>query len=100
MKRKRSKKLFHQRQMNQITLTNKSGLYSKFLRRLKEAELSISPMSKKSYIPFPTIFEKVCRGFSIHKQEAWECLFLLRDVGFIEIIKFKGIKLCYKVKNE
>ena len=87
-------------QMKQLTIANKSGLYSKFLKRLKEAENSINKISKKSYVPFPIIFEKVCRNFSISKKEAWECLFLLKEFGFIEIIKFHGIKLNYEVKNE
>lgn len=82
--------------MNQIILTHKSrGLYSKLLIRLKEVE----KLSTKSYISFPNLFEKICRNFSISKQEAFECLFLLRDVGFIEIIRFHGIKLNYNIKN-
>ena len=85
--------------MTIILTPNKYGLYSKFLLRLKEVEESVQNNSKKSYVPFPSIFEKVCRGFSITKQEAWECLFLLRDVGFIEVIPYHGIKLCYKIKD-
>lgn len=85
--------------MNKIKITNKPGLYSKLLVRLKEAEESIAPMSKKSYVSFPVVFEKICRGFSITKQEAWEILFLLRDVDLIEIIRFHGIKLNYKLKD-
>ena len=84
-----------------IILTNSGkGLYGKFLSRLQESEEITASNSRKSYIPFPIIFEKICRGFSITKPEAWECLFLLRDVGFIEIVRFHGIKLHYKIKNE
>jgi hypothetical protein len=75
-------------------------LYSKFLERLKEAETKIALASRKDYVPFPIIFEKVCRGFSINKQTAWECIFLLKEFGFIEIIKFKGIKLNFEIKYE
>jgi len=85
--------------MNQIVLTNKPGLYTKFLVRLKEAEESIPGRSKKSYIPFPIVWSTICTNFSIKKPMAWECLFLLKEFGFIEIIKFHGIKLNYKVKN-
>lgn len=87
--------------MKQILIINKpSGLYLKFLERLKEVEKSIKVGSKKSFISFPEIFEKICRGFSITKPEAWECLFLLRDLGLIEIIRFHGIKLNFEVKND
>ena len=79
--------------MTQIILPNKEGLYGKFLSRLKEAEQDAAGASKKTYVPFPKVFEKVCRGFSITKAEAWESLFLLREFGFIEIIKFRGVKL-------
>ena len=83
--------------MKEIQLALKPrGLYGKFVTRILEVEASIPGLSKKSYIPFPKIFEKICRGFSIKKQEAWEILFVLRDVGIIEIIKFRGIRLNVK----
>lgn len=85
----------------QITLiANKGGLYNKLLSRLEEAANSIRGVSQRDYIPFPIVFEKICRGFSIKKAEAWNCLFMLREFGFIEVIKFRGIKLNYSVKNE
>jgi type II restriction/modification system DNA methylase subunit YeeA len=39
------------------------------------------------------VFEKLCRNFSITKRECWEILFLLKEVGFVEIVPFHGIKL-------
>lgn len=80
--------------MKLVLTANKGGLYSKLLSRLEEAEKG---NSKKDYIPFPVVFEKVCRGFSIKKNEAWECLFLLQELDFIEIIPYHGIKLKYKL---
>ncbi len=74
-------------------------MYSKFIERLREAEKSIPLGSKKDYIPFPVIFEKVCRNFSLKKDDAFEILFMLRDFGFIEVVPFHGIKLKYEVKN-
>jgi len=67
---------------------NKSrfGLYSLALERIKECE-----RVKKQIISFPEIFEKLCRGFSITKKEAWELLFILRDFDLIEIKKFHGV---------
>lgn len=82
--------------MKQILIVNKpQGLHGKFMERLKEAEEKIKPNSKKIYVPFPVIFEKVCRAFSITKQEAWTVLFTLQDFGCIEVIRGHGIKLKY-----
>ena len=36
----------------------------------------------------PNIFNKLCTSYSITKLEAWELLFILRDLNFIEIIPF------------
>jgi len=63
--------------------------------RLKEAEQKIRPNSKKEYIPFPDVFEKMCRAFSITKKEAWVMLFVLYDFGCIEVIRGHGVKLNY-----
>jgi hypothetical protein len=66
------------------------GLYSLFLKRLCEIK------SRKKIIPFSDIFEKICRSFSMTKEECWEVLFLLRDTGFIEINSGHGIKIIKK----
>ena len=58
------------------------------LQRIKECE-----KYKGETIRFPVIFEKLGRGFSIKKRSCWELLFILRDFGFIEIIKFCGVKI-------
>lgn len=79
----------------EVQVFKPQGLHGKFLERLKEAEEKIKPNSKKAYIPFPVIFEKVCRAFSITKQEAWIVLFTLQDFGCIEVIRGNGIKLNY-----
>lgn len=74
-----------------LKLENKkpSGLYSIFLGRLNE----LKEIYKNETIPFADLFEKICRNFSITKQQAWDILLLMRDVGFIDIVKFRGIKL-------
>lgn len=66
------------------------GLYSLFLKRLCEIK------TKKKIIPFSDVFEKICRSFSMTKEECWEVLFLLRDTGFIEINRGHGIKIIKK----
>lgn len=88
-------------QDNKFILTNiHRGLYTKFLLRLKEVEDKIPEASRKDYLPYSNVFEKVCKGFSIPKKEAMEVLFLLNDIGLIEFVKFKGIRLNYDVEKE
>jgi hypothetical protein len=65
----------------------------KFIERLKEAEDAIKGASRKSYIPFPVVFGKICRCFSIKKDEAKRVLNEYSAEGKIEIICSKGIKL-------
>ena len=67
-----------------------SGLYGLALRRIEECK------SRKEIIPFPEVFGSLCRGFSIKKVFAWEILFILRDLEFIEIVAFKGVKLKWR----
>ena len=67
------------------------GLYTLALARIKECE-----KFKGQIIPFPKVFEKICRSFSIKKKEAWELLYILNEFNFIEIKAFHGVVL----KNE
>ncbi len=64
------------------------GLYGLALKRIEECKGASSKI-----IPFPVLFEKICRGFSIKKREAWEILFILRDSGFLKIVATKGVLL-------
>jgi len=52
----------------------------------------------KDLITFPTVFEGVCRKFSITKSKAWNCLFFLKEFGLIEISRCYGIRLNYNIK--
>lgn len=70
---------------------NRSGLYTILLRKLKE----LNQISQKEIIPFKTVFEKLCRNFSISKRECWDVLFTLNDVGIIKIVPYHGIKVNY-----
>lgn len=53
--------------------------------------------NKKEIIPFPLVFQKICSRFSMKKSKAWNCLFFLAEFGLIDIIKYHGIKLNYKI---
>lgn len=78
--------------MKQYSLANKSrcheGLYQIFLKRIYELK---DPNSE--IIPFPKVFSSCCVKFSLKKEQAWEVLFLLHDIGFITIINGHGLKL-------
>jgi len=80
--------------MKQQIIANKErvfGLYSLALIRIEECE-----KVKAEIISFPKVFEKLCRGFSIKKKEAWELLYILRDFDQIKIVPYHGVI----VKNE
>jgi hypothetical protein len=74
--------------MKKETIANKDrafGLYGLAFERIKQCK------SNNSIIAFPDVFEKLCRSFSIKKKEAWELIFVLRDFGFIEVVRFHGV---------
>lgn len=81
-------------QTKQIRKERPFGLYGIAFQRIKELEKFAHKES--SIIRFPTVFERICKTFSIPKPAAWEVLFALRDFGFIEIVKFQGIKVMPK----
>ncbi len=72
---------------------NRIGLYSILFRRLNE----IKKQYHEDIISFPHLFEKICRNFSISKQECWELLFLLREFELIEIVKGHGIRIAGRI---
>lgn len=68
-------------------------LYGKFLSRLTELQY------RHEIIPYSSIYEKICRNFSITKSECKEILFLLNDLGIINLRRH-GLILCFEVKDE
>ncbi len=72
--------------MQQIQI---KGLYGLFFKRIREIEVK----TKNNIIPFPVLFQKLCTCFSIPKQECWEVLFIIRDMGLIEIVPYHGIRI-------
>ncbi len=73
--------------------TNKSRLNRLELYKLVLTRLNECQTTKGGIISFPDLFLKICRSFSIDKQRAWRLLFELRDNGYIEIVKTKGVIL-------
>lgn len=78
-----------------IKLTSKEDglLWTEMLNYLN----LLNKKSYHSYIPFSELFEGLCRKFSIKKAKAWNCIFFLKEFGFIEVVRFRGIKLTYSI---
>lgn len=74
--------------MNKSSQANKErfDLYELAIQRVQECE-----KFKGEIISFPTIFEKICRSFSIKKALAWELLRILQEDEHIKIVPFKGV---------
>lgn len=67
------------------------GLYILAFDRICE----VNP-NKNGIRRFPKVFQKLCATFSITKKSAWDILFFFRDLGFIQIVPYQGIKI---IKN-
>jgi len=83
--------------MKKVIITNNPGLYTKMLIRLYDLWTSIPRNSKKSYISFREVNKKLCRNFTISDDELLNHLRLFEEFGYIEFVKFRGIKLKFKV---
>jgi hypothetical protein len=78
--------------MKAIILNKPRGLYGKLMLRLKEIE------HNHKFIPWSNSYEKLCRNYSLNKQEIREIIFILRDFGLVDVSPL-GIKLNFEVKN-
>ena len=65
----------------------KFGLYLMALYHITEVQHG------KSIIPFRVVFERLGTVFHLKKDECWELLFIYRDLGFIEIVGYHGIRV-------
>ncbi len=93
---KRLKSLFKVRPMNQNSLIFKGrckGPTGKGLIWLKEIEVS------GKWISWSNIYLKLCRNWSISKQEVREVIITFSEIGLLEISS-SGVRLNYKIKNE
>lgn len=63
--------------------------YGLFLARLDELKESL----KTDILPYPQVYEKLCRNFSISKQLCKRILHKLSMHGYIEFVNSKGIRL-------
>lgn len=65
-----------------------TGLYFIALNRIKNLD-----KSKDKIIRFPKVFKRLCSSFQIKKDDCWDILITLREFGFIDIVKFQGIRI-------
>lgn len=66
----------------------------RFMRKLVKTRDSC----RKEIIPFPPLFEQICRNFSMTKAESWDILFMLNDFGLIELVPGHGVKVMIEVR--
>ena len=83
--------------MKKVKITDNPGLYTRMLIRLYELWVSIPHNSKKSYLSYKEVNEKLCRNFSISDTEVLNHLKFFEEFGYIEFVKFRGIKLKFEV---
>jgi len=95
-KRKRISK--RKEQIKRIVEKMKLGLYNKMLVKIDEAGKEIKGNSQQDYIPFPIVFAKLGRCFTLKRVEIWEYLKILEELNFLKI-ESKGVKLGYGVKE-
>jgi hypothetical protein len=68
------------------------GLYATLIERLKK----LPKAHKSGIIRLPWVFQTMCGGFHISKQQSWDLLLLLHEFGVIELIPFTGIRILKK----
>lgn len=87
--------MYQTMQKKELTSSYKyrSSLDKLFIERLADLYKSIPLNSRRNYIPFPLVFEKICRSFQIKKVDAMTLLFEMQTEGYLEIIKFHGVKI-------
>ena len=71
------------------SLKPRTGLYTLFLQRLA----SLERHARNGIIPFPYVWASLCPNFKLRKQQCWDIFFMLQEVGVIEIVPFRGIKI-------
>lgn len=77
-----------------IILELKEGLlWTEFLIELEKLQ------EGKKTILFKNIRERLCKKFSMSKRKIMECVFFLSELGLIEYVKHRGIRLRYKIKG-
>ena len=81
----------YKRQLRRVR--RNSGLYALLLERLDKLPKSY----KSGIIRFPYVFEIVCGGFHISKQQAWDLLLLLHEFRVIRVVPFTGVKILRRI---
>ena len=83
----------------QILANIPRGLYGLFCLRLLDVEKKLHTSSGENFIPASYIYEKLCRNFSLKKQEVREILFFLRDMNLLEISQMR-VKINFEIGDD
>lgn len=77
-----------------ILKENCRGIFGKIMIGL----YSLKGKSLNEIISFPKIMEKIGRSCALKKADIWTYLLGLSDMGNIEIICGKGVRILYELK--
>jgi hypothetical protein len=72
-----------------IHMALSTGILALLMERIRE--LDANP--KSGIIRFPKIFKRLCESFQIQKEYVWQLLYCLRDLGYLEIVPFQGVRI-------
>ncbi len=91
-KRKENSELKEEKIKIVLTPKEEGLLWTEMLKELRSLK-----KRNRDIIPFPDVYEKLCRKFSMRKAKVMNCLLFLAEFGFIKFVCCKGIKLNYEV---
>lgn len=83
--------------MKIVWTANKEGRAIKILQKLRDEAEKIPRNSRKSYLPYPNVYKRICGALGLRKGKVRQELCLLEEVGLIENIPFHGYKLNFEV---
>jgi len=82
-----------------ITTHKDEGRLSTVDRKIL-ARLAKCYKSKAGIISFKEVFRTLSWLFHLNKQEAWSFLREMQEKGIIQIIPYKGIRICMEVPKD
>lgn len=69
------------------------------LYRLAFERLQACKPSSNGILRFPIVFQRLGSTFSLPKEEVWKLLFVLREMGLIEVVAYHGVRINGKRKG-
>ena len=75
----------------------KQGRKIRILQKLKDEAEKVPKNSKKSYLPYPKVWKRICGALCLRKEEARQELCLLEELELIENVPYHGYKLNFEI---